>query len=103
MVPPVARVMADIAVEPPPVSPPLHPLTVIVPVALPSTLVHDNVLFGHAYTSGFRAVISPAVDTHTEPAPVLGSNMPSPVSAVTANENPMAAGSAGVVPLGGFT
>ena len=88
IVPPVASVVAVIEVELPPVSPPVHPLTVMVLAALPVMLVHVISLGVQRYSSAFSAVIAPLVETHTEPAPVAGSSMPSPVSAVTLNANP---------------
>jgi hypothetical protein len=83
MVPPTAKAVAVIGVEPPPVLPPVHPLTVSVLAAFPVIVVHRRVLAVHEIFSAFNAVIEPSVPTHTSPVSVPGISMPSPVSPVT--------------------
>jgi hypothetical protein len=53
--------------------------------------------------SGPAAVIAPEGEMHTEPLADPGRASPSPLSEVTEAVNFSSMGSAGVVPLGGFT
>lgn len=46
MVPPVASALAVRGVEPPPVFPPVHPLTVMSPATFPESVVQTIVTFG---------------------------------------------------------
>jgi hypothetical protein len=81
MVPPVARVAALNGCELPPVSPPLHPETVI--MVDPVMVLQVMLLLIQVKARDFSAVIEPSVPMHTSPVDVAGRSMPSPVSPVT--------------------
>ncbi len=93
MVPPVAKVVELTGCDPPPVSPPVHPLTVEVPEAVPEMVLQEIVLVDHLNLTSFNVLITPLVEIQTSPLTEPGISMPSPVSPVTVATKRSAEGS----------
>lgn len=83
MVPPVARSTAVSGWDEPPVLPPEHPLTVILPETFPVIVVHRIALEAHENFTSFNVVMDPSNPMQTSPVTIPGIKIPSPVSPVT--------------------